>query len=619
MKVKINLKGRISFISMFMIVIVLITIRFIFPPTNVLSWDVFGYYLYLPAKLIYHDLGLTDHLWINKLINHYQNTGTLYQAYVGPSGQWVMKYSMGIAILYLPFFFIAHFLCGILGFPPDGLSMPYQYGLAIGGLFYTVIGLIFFRKILLKFFNDRVTTLVMIVTVFGTNYINLTTTGNLLAHNFLFTLFAIFIWSVIKWSEEGKIRYVVLLSFISGLMTLIRPNEVVCLIIPIFWGVHNIKSINEKVSFFGERKWQLLIGSLCFIIVLLPQFYYWKKYTGSYVFYSYPNPGEGLDFLSPHIGNFLLSFRKGWFIYSPIVIFYLIGLVFLARRKKDLLLPVIYYLLVSLYVISSWTCWWYAGGCYSQRAVLSIYLVLALGIGFLLEKSFKVGLFRKIIVCISLITLVLLNIFQFWQFNRGILDHERMTKDYYLSVFGKTRIPDNSDSKLLVTRSTNGFEKLVNEDGFLEKRLGYYSFSEVDNSFAGRYIKDREDTNKYCLVLDSSCIYSPGLTMKYKNITGEYYAWIRGSVEIMFPLFYKEDFPLLVFTFNHKGKCYKYFTGDLRNDKSICDKWLKYSFDYQTPEVRDLNDDLKVYVWHRAKMPILVKNLLIESFEPKVE
>ena len=49
------------------------------------------------------------------------------------------------------------------------------------------------------------------------------------------------------------------------------------------------------------------------------------------------------------------------------------------------------------------------------------------------------------------------------------------------------------------------------------------------------------------------------------------------------------------------------------------DKWLKYSFDYQTPEVRDINDDLKIYVWHRARMPILVKNLSIESFEPKIK
>jgi len=32
--------------------------RFVYPPIYALSWDVFGYYLYLPATFIYHDFWL---------------------------------------------------------------------------------------------------------------------------------------------------------------------------------------------------------------------------------------------------------------------------------------------------------------------------------------------------------------------------------------------------------------------------------------------------------------------------------------------------------------------------------------------------------------------------------
>jgi len=113
-------------------------------------------------------------------------------------------------------------------------------------------------------------------------------------------------------------------------------------------------------------------------------------------------------------------------------------------------------------------------------------------------------------------------------------------------------------------------------------------------------------------------MYSPGLTIKYKNITGEYFAWIRGSVEIMYPSGYHGEMPALVFTFNHGGKCYKYFARDLVINRYDNEKWSAYSIDYQTPEIRDINDDLKVYIWQRGKMPVFVRNLAILAFEPLI-
>jgi hypothetical protein len=613
---RINLENRVSFATMLLLFSIIVGLRFLYPPVNVLSWDVFGYYLYLPAKFIYHDLGLTNQDWLNKLIAHYQTTGTLYQAYVGPSGQWVMKYSMGMAVLYMPFFFVSHWFAGILGFPADGLSMPYQYGLAIGGLFYTFVGLIFFRKILLKFFNDKTVTIVLVLTFLGTNIINQTTVGNLLSHNFLFTLFAAFVWYAIKWHENHKMRLMILMALISGLMTLIRPNEVVCLLIPLLWGVKNKENIHEKIRLFGRNKLQIFIGLICFVIVLIPQFYYWKRHTGSFIFYSYPNPGEGLDFFSPHLGNFLFSFRKGWIVYTPMVIFYALGLYILFKRKREVFYPVTAYLLISLYLISSWTCWWYAGGCYSQRAILSSYLVLSIGLGFFIENISKLKSYKGSLIYLILFFFVFLNLFQFWQFQNDILKHDGVTRKYYVAIFGKIRVPENASQLLLIDRSVTGLEKLANTDKYNKKIVGMYSFTNSDNSNPERYIQDPGDTSLYCLEMDSSFIYSPGLTMKYKNITGEYYAWIRASVEIKYPKNYQDTWPALVLTFEHNGGSYKYFAGDLVCSDNEKGNWKKISFDYMTPEVRSLEDPLKVYVWHRGKMPILIKNLTVEAYDP---
>jgi len=41
--------------------------------------------------------------------------------------------------------------------------------------------------------------------------------------------------------------------------------------------------------------------------------------------YAAGNPGEGLELLQPHILKVLFSFRKGWFIYTPMMIFTVMG------------------------------------------------------------------------------------------------------------------------------------------------------------------------------------------------------------------------------------------------------------------------------------------------------
>ena len=39
------------------------------PPKNILSWDTFGYHLYLPATLIHHDPGVRDVTWVHEAID----------------------------------------------------------------------------------------------------------------------------------------------------------------------------------------------------------------------------------------------------------------------------------------------------------------------------------------------------------------------------------------------------------------------------------------------------------------------------------------------------------------------------------------------------------------------
>src|SRR5436190_196876 len=111
-----------------------------------ITWDKFGYYLYLPA-FFYDDPARLNNF--NHLVHSY-NTGAEYQAMKAPNGNYVMKYSCGMAIMYLPGFLVGHAVAKIFNYPVDGMSMPYQTAVNFESLLVAILGMWLLRKILKK-------------------------------------------------------------------------------------------------------------------------------------------------------------------------------------------------------------------------------------------------------------------------------------------------------------------------------------------------------------------------------------------------------------------------------------------------------------------------------------
>jgi len=66
-----------------------------------ISWDVSGYYMYLPAIFIYKDIKQCK--FIKDILIKYQPSVEFQQAFKYKNGNYVMKYSIGQAMQYLPF------------------------------------------------------------------------------------------------------------------------------------------------------------------------------------------------------------------------------------------------------------------------------------------------------------------------------------------------------------------------------------------------------------------------------------------------------------------------------------------------------------------------------------
>ncbi len=600
------LKFALIILSLFVVVN-----NLVFAPGNILSWDVFGYYLYLPLTFIYNDLGIRDFSIVNQIIETYENTGTFYQATITPEGTYVLKYPMGLSFFYAPFFFIGYLIAILTNYPADGFSLPFQYSVFVGCIIYSLLGLWALSKVLLRFFNERTVIFILFIVVFSSNFIvHVTMYGqNSMSHSLLFMTYSFIIWLSILWHESYKIKYIIFLAIICGITILSRPTEIVCLLIPALWGVNDLSLIKERISLFLKYRKQIIVFALILFLFGLFQMTYWKIHTGSFIFYSYGgNPGEGFDFFSPYLLKVLFSFRKGWLIYTPVMIFAIAGFYFLHKKNRSVFYALFIYFIVNLYIVSSWSCWWYAQS-FGQRSLIQSYPVMAISLGYFLIWLNNKKLLKRIIYPI-IIVFVFLNIFQTRQYHYGIIDGDRMTREYYFKVFGKIHTTEQDKELLLIQRSFDGVETFNNNDEYKSKFLNKLDFENTENKDSSVFY-----SGQYSFKLDSNVIYTPKIESSFYDITNKDHAWIEITAYV-YPTEDVSNNPFcLVAHFSHRGKAYKYKTFDSENMELEVNKWNKISFYYLTPEVRRKTDMLSTYVWHRGKYPIYIDDLEVNVYE----
>jgi len=591
------------------------------PPKNNLGWDTFGYYLYLPATFIYHDLGLENKQVIDGIIKKYKPSNTFYQAHKGPKKYWIMKYSMGMAVFFSPAFFIGHIIALNSDFPADGFSKPYQWAMVFNGILIFFIGLLYLRKVLLEFFSENILTLVILLLYFGTNYFSYSTFNAEMPHTYLFSMYAILLYYTIRWHQTFKTRYIVSVAIIISLSTLARPTEIISVFIPLLWNVSSYSTFKQKIKkIWHYQKKQVLVFVLIALFIGSFQVIYWKIYSGSFIYYSYRNPGEGFEFLWPYTLKFLFSFRKGWLIYTPMMFFAIWGMIILYRKNRPIFYSVFMFFIVNLYIVSSWSCWWYAQSM-GSRAVVQSYAVLSIPFGYSLKAISKTSLIKKSLLIMIIVFFTALNLFQTWQLSKGILSSDRMTFAYYLKSFGKVKIKSEDKKLLLINRSHNGIDVLTNSEQYKKTILKKFDFESPEDQFNQHYCDTIHFSGSGSLKMDNTLKFSPSFSIPYKEITDNYYAWIRAEVWV-YPVhkIYKTPVSLVV-TFQHDGKNYKYRAVNLNTEDAkkqlTLYQWNKVTFDYLTPEVRSKNDNLAVYIWNRGKEDIYFDDLIITSFEEK--
>ena len=387
-----------------------------------------GYYDYLPSIFIHHDLVRKD-LPLSGSPEVYNRIGKM-DVYVNYKDYMVNMYACGTALLELPFFVVTYQISELKGDHADGYGLPFQRTISFAALFYLLLSLIFLKKVLRTYdvrpgiitFSQLLMVLATPVTIYANKEAGF---------SHIYSMFAVtaFIYYIRSYFIYGKGKDFIAAALLLGLIVILRQvNLMIILFVPFLAGsyMNLAKGIRSLIRNYRT----LILALLCFLAVFSIQATMWFLQTGDFLLYSYQ--GYGFNFLDPKFFKILFGYRKGLFVYTPVLFLALLSVIWLGKRKSYfLVLTWLGFFIFITYVLSSWFSWYY-GGSYGLRAYIDYFTIFFIPLAILLNESKRA--LRSSIIALAILTIPL-NVIQTYQYRYYILHHANMDKEKYWRVF----------------------------------------------------------------------------------------------------------------------------------------------------------------------------------------
>lgn len=568
--------------------------------SEIIKSDGLGYYSYLPAIFIYNDYKQD---FLKQIFSNYYEHNGLPEYMQIIDGKPVNKYFFGVAILISPFFWLAHILSYFLNLPTDGYSILYQYCSGLSAVFYIFIGILFCDK-LLRIYGATTFQSLFICSflIFATNIYYYSVIEPIMSHSFSFGIISAFLFyakSIIKFEKS---KYIIPAFISLGLIILIRPfNVLIILILPFLGGGFN--KIKESINFLLRNYYITILGTLFLIILISLQFIIWYKQNGHFINYSYKD--EKFYFDNPNIIKALFSYHKGFFIYTPILFLTCSGFIYLFLKNCFKAFSLFIFFFILIYLMSCWHVWYY-GASYGYRPLIDYYSLFSLLFLFTLKllknKVSKVGFF---LLCLCTLYV---NQIQAYQYRKYILYGNGMSYYKYWRVFLSTDdkwigyVWDNPEvadyTGTTVSTFANNFEHQ-------EEKWQPNIISDIgQNAFSGSKVT----------VLDSNNIFSSTLVIQGDEKIADLKRMIvvaRGYIKKQKYL----DTDKLKFVISYQkpnNEVYYYKTRMVDNLFEAKNGWLRFEIAKKVDGPESLSDIIKVYFWNPDKQIFLIDDLSVE-------
>lgn len=580
---------------------------------KVVFQDVTAYYSYLPAAFIYKDLSFSfidenPEFFKDKMFNSKTDDGRRFQ-----------KMTMGLAFMYLPFFVLGHISAHILGFETTGYSQPYYFALIFSALAWLLVGLYYLRKILILYFSEWVSASTMVLVVFATNLLYYATLEAPMPHVYNFALFAAFAWYTVQWHTNPSVRNSLIIGIVFGLIVLIRPVNGIVVLFFAFYGVTSLKTLKYKLLLIAKHPSLILLITVAAFSVTIPQLLFWKFNTGDWIFYSYGK--ERFFFGNPQIVAGLFSYRKGWLLYTPVMVFTLLGLFALRGTLSVFRFPLIIMLALFIYVVYSWWCWWY-GGSFGSRPMIDIYAMLSLPLASLIATAGQGSRMHRNVLLGIFFLLMLLNFFQTYQYKKGMLHFDSMSKEAYWFNFGRLytdsyyfELLDPVDYDSLIVGVHHPVPVLKN----MVRKEAYSDFERLDKqqkkflSVDGHYVfhggmhqsSEQARSGEFSLKMSKDEKFSAGTEFYVqKNDRYRLSVWRYPATA---------NLALVMASDNHVN----FYRSMIEITETDSNGWAKLEMEIQVHDTTKTNYRFKVYVWNRDTTEVFVDDLHIQNLRAK--
>ncbi len=324
--------------------------------------DTVGYYSWVRAAVIEQSLDVRSS-W-----EHYQNELILqFPGYhiTTPTGFIHNQWAAGPALLWLPFFLVAHvivLLLNALGVPvaADGFSFPYVLASSIGTCAYSLATLLLLYAIARRYFTNTIAAGSVIVVAFATPLVFYTFVNPFTSHAFDAFVGALYVFCWIRVRDKPAFGTYVALGLVIGLATWIRVQNLLLLVVP---AIETISLLFLPLELDWKKRFHAFMSAVVPLItgigvLIFPLLLFWRTVYGNWIVNTY-SAASGLVFnpLNPHLVEVLFSSDRGLFVWSPVLIFSILGTLPLWRIDRRLTVLLVVNFLFIFYIVASSNMW----------------------------------------------------------------------------------------------------------------------------------------------------------------------------------------------------------------------------------------------------------------------
>jgi hypothetical protein len=362
--------------------------------------DGVGYYAFARAPLIEHNLDFTkDFQHANEGFRgpRLDENGQPRSEFRTPTGYLDNHFSVGPAILWTPFLLLAHagvLLARVLGssVPADGFSAPYRIAMAIATAFYGFLSLLLAFRLARHYVHERWARLATIAIWWASSLPVYMYFNPSWSHAHSAFAVALFLW---YWHETRSSRSLsqwLILALITGLMlNVYYPNTMVLAVLVVEAVPQYLSAFRRGVAaaaFEAPRLSDLLMRHLFFaalvVLCLLPTFItryivYGGALESGYI------PLRDWLWRSPVFLDVLFSSNHGLLVWTPILLFAIVGLILFRWREPRVGASLLAALLAFYFFIACYPDW--AGiSSYGNRFFVSLTPLFILGLSVFLDR-----------------------------------------------------------------------------------------------------------------------------------------------------------------------------------------------------------------------------------------